>query len=287
MKHSVVVLGAGMIGTCTALQLALRGHAVTLVDRREPGRETSYGNAGLIQREAVEPYAFPRHLGTLARVAIKRGADVNYHFGALAGLARPLARYWAYSQPHRHALISQSYARLIEHSTLEHAPLIEQAGADDLVRRDGYRFVFRHADSLRQASDKARALEQSHGLRHTVLDPDALAAAEPALRTRLAGAIHWHDTWSVSDPGALVTRYADLFVKLGGTFAQGDAASLSPTASGWQVRTEDGTLDAEHAVVALGPWSDTLLRKLGYRYPLFIKRGYHRHYLGGEPPCLA
>ncbi|PKO66629.1 MAG: amino acid dehydrogenase [Betaproteobacteria bacterium HGW-Betaproteobacteria-16] len=288
MNHSsFVVLGAGMIGTCTALHLAMRGHAVTLVDRREPGRETSYGNAGLIQREAVEPYAFPRHLGTLARVALKRGADVNYHFGALAGLARPLARYWAYSQPHRHAVISQAYARLIEHSTLEHAPLIEQAGADDLVQRDGYRFVFRSADTLRQASDKARALEQSHGLRHTVLGSDALAAAEPALRTRLAGAIHWHDTWAVSDPGALVGRYADLFVKQGGRFAQGDAASLSPTASGWQVRTEEGTLDAEHAVVALGPWSDTLLRQLGYRYPLFIKRGYHRHYRGAEAPRLA
>ncbi|MDR7151782.1 D-amino-acid dehydrogenase [Hydrogenophaga palleronii] len=287
MTSSVLVLGAGMIGTCTALHLAMRGHAVTLVDRREPGRETSYGNAGLIQREAVEPYAFPRHLGTLARVALKRGADVNYHFGALAGLARPLARYWAYSQPHRHAVISQAYARLIEHSTLEHAPLIKQAGADDLVQRDGYRFVFRHADSMRQATSKARALEQSHGLRHTALDPDALAIAEPALRTRLAGAIHWHDTWSVSDPGALVGRYADLFLKLGGRFVQGDAASLSPTAGGWQVRTAEGALDAEHAVVALGPWSDTVLRQLDYRYPLFIKRGYHRHYRGGEPPRLA
>src|SRR5690606_31902443 len=70
-------------------------------------------------------------------------------------------------------------------------------------------------------------------------------------------------------------------------FVQGDAASLSSTASGWQVRTEEGTLDAEHAVVALGPWSDTLLRQLGYRYPLFIKRGYHRHYRGAEAPRLA
>src|SRR5690606_19326472 len=57
---SVLVLGGGMVGSCAALHLAQRGHAVTLIDRREPGRETSYGNAGIIQREAVEPYAFPR-----------------------------------------------------------------------------------------------------------------------------------------------------------------------------------------------------------------------------------
>ena len=57
MPAVVLVLGAGMVGTCTALQLARRGYAVALVDRRAPGRETSYGNAGIIQREAVEPYA--------------------------------------------------------------------------------------------------------------------------------------------------------------------------------------------------------------------------------------
>ncbi len=287
MTRHVVVLGAGMVGTCTALHLALRGHAVTLVDRREPGRETSYGNAGLIQREAVEPYPFPRSIATLARVALRRGADVNYHFGVLAGIARPLARYWAYSQPRRHALISQAHARLIEHSTLEHEPLIERAGATGLVQRDGYRFVFREAASLRLAADKARALERSHGLRHAVLDPDALAEAEPALRTRLAGAVHWLDTWSVADPGELVARYAALFARSGGTLVRGDATTLSPTSTGWRVRTEQGIVDAEHAVLALGPWSDGVLRSLGYRYPLFVKRGYHRHYRSADGPRLA
>jgi D-amino-acid dehydrogenase len=287
MKHEVLVLGAGMVGTCTALQLALRGHAVTLVDRREPGRETSYGNAGLIQREAVEPYPFPRSFAKLAQVALKRGADVNYHLGALAGIARPLARYWAHSQPARHAKIAQAYARLIEHSTREHEPLIDRAGANDLVRRDGYRFVFREASTLREGADKARALARSHGLQHAVLDADELARAEPALRTRMAGAIHWLDTWAVADPGELVTRYAALFERRGGRFVQGDAATLRATAGGWSVQTGQGTLEAEHAVLALGPWSDGVLRTLGYRYPLFVKRGYHRHYRSAQVPNLA
>ena len=55
MTSSILVLGAGMVGTCTALYLQQRGFDVTLVDRGAPGQETSLGNAGLIQREAVEP----------------------------------------------------------------------------------------------------------------------------------------------------------------------------------------------------------------------------------------
>ena len=48
MNSSILVLGAGMVGTCTALHLQQRGFDVTLVDRRSPGQETSMGNAGLI-----------------------------------------------------------------------------------------------------------------------------------------------------------------------------------------------------------------------------------------------
>ncbi|MBN9371027.1 MULTISPECIES: FAD-binding oxidoreductase [unclassified Hydrogenophaga] len=286
MADPVIVLGAGMVGVCTALHLRQRGHAVTLVDRRGPGRETSYGNAGIIQREAVEPYAFPRDWAMLARVALKRGADVNYHLGALPALAGPLGRYWWNSRPASHQRIARSYARLIEHCLSEHQALIERAGAQDLVRREGFRDAFREAGSMRQAVADARRVADGYGVRYAVLDSEALAQAEPALRRRLAGAIHWLDPWSVNDPGELVARYAALLRQSGGRVLRGDAGTLRQVGAGWRVGTDEGEIEAAHAVVALGPWSDGLLRPLGYRYPLFVKRGYHRHYSGGEPPRL-
>lgn len=283
-RREVLVLGAGMVGTCTALHLVQRGHAVTLVDRRDPGRETSYGNAGIIQREAVEPYAFPSDWTTLAQAALRRGAAIHYHLAALPALARPLLRYRANSRGARYAAIVQAYARLIEGATREHAPFIEQAGAGELVRREGYLAVFREAASFQAEAAHARQLATEHGLQVQVLDGEALARAEPVLKQRLAGALHWQDPWTVSDPGELVGRYAALFQRLGGRIVQGDATSLRQTATGWRVRTAAGELEAEQAVVALGPWSDALLRTLGYRFPLFVKRGYHRHYRGGGVP---
>lgn len=83
-----IVLGAGMIGTCTALHLQQRGFDVALVDRREPGQETSCGNAGLIQREAVEPYPFPRQWDKVLQAALGQGVDVHYHAAALARAER-------------------------------------------------------------------------------------------------------------------------------------------------------------------------------------------------------
>jgi len=281
MTQDILVLGAGMAGTCAALELRLRGHAVTLVDRRGPGQETSYGNAGLIQREAVEPYAFPRAWGAMARAALRRGLDISYHPGALlAGLPR-LGRYWHASAPASHQRITREYEPLVRHATREHQRYIAAAGADDLVRRDGFRFVYRSQAALAQAVARAEGLQREFGVTCDALDAAGIAHAEPALRQPLAGALHWLQPWSVQDPGALVERYAALFQRLGGRLLTGDAASLRQQGAGWRMDSSGGSVDAAQAVVALGPWAGRWTDALGYRFPLILKRGYHRHFQGG------
>lgn len=278
MGAPVLILGAGMVGTCTALHLQQRGFDVTLIDRRPPGQETSFGNAGLIQGESVEPYPFPRDPGFLLDVALGRGAEVHWHLRGLWQMAGPLLRYFRNSHPQAHAVATQHYSRLIAHAIAEHAPLIAAAGAEDLVVREGFRFGFRTARAFDEGVQRARALEAGFGVRHRVEDGAALAKAEPALRQTLAGAVHWLDPWAVRNPGALVQRYAALFVARGGRVLTGDAATLQHAGAAWSVQTDAGRVEAAQAVLALGPWADGLIRTLGYRFPLFLKRGYHQHY---------
>ena len=105
MSREILVLGAGMVGVSVAWHLQQRGHQVTLVDRREPGREASFGNAGLIQREAVFPYGFPRDLATLLRVLPNRETDIRYQISGMLNAAGPLFSYWRHSAPARYQQI--------------------------------------------------------------------------------------------------------------------------------------------------------------------------------------
>ena len=267
-----------MVGVSIALHLRRRGWDVTLLDRNGPGEGTSFGNAGLIQREAVFPFPFPRDVGKLARVAVNRAIDVAYHGDALPGLANSLLRYWRNSAKDRYATATAGHAALIVTCLDEHRDLAVEAGATDLLRPIGYLRLFNSAAGLDTGIEEAERAHREHGVNYRVLDPAALAETEPHLQAEKAGALHWTDPYSVSDPHALTTAYARLFQRLGGTVATGDATSLEHNGAGWQVQTEAGPVAAQHAVVALGMASGKLTGRLGWPAPLFGKRGYHVHF---------
>src|SRR2546425_12680032 len=100
-RTDAMVLGAGIVGTSVALQLAKKGLSVALVDRRGPGEETSYGNTGVIVGASVFPTAFPRNLKKLVQVALKRAPEANYHWRDLVKVAPWLISYFNWSTPEK------------------------------------------------------------------------------------------------------------------------------------------------------------------------------------------
>ncbi|MBO9454466.1 FAD-dependent oxidoreductase [Paracoccus sp. R12_1] len=276
----VLVLGAGMVGVSTALALQSRGHDVTIIDRNSPGRETSYGNAGLIQTEAVEPYAMPLAPGALMQIAMGRGYDVKWN---IPGLLSQAGAVWAYawnSLPAAHRRASRTWGKLIRQSTERHGPLIQAAGADNIIRRDGYIEIHRTPKKMDQARKSVERFLTEFGVEAKILDGKQLRALEPSIKVEVEGATHWSDSWNCSDPGGLVARYAALFERQGGRIINGDAGDLHRKGAAWVADEAEG----EHAVVALGPWSPMMLGRFGLKVPMVYKRGYHRHYHMDAPP---
>jgi D-amino-acid dehydrogenase len=278
MKSDAVVLGAGIVGISIALHLQARGRSVALVDRRGAAEETSFGNAGLIQREGVVPYGFPHDFGALLRYGMNRTIDAHYHPSALPELVPFLWKYWKHSRRERHAQIARQYSHLIEHCVTEHEALAAQAGAQDLLRRRGWMRVFRTGRERDLRFAEAERWRAEFGINFSALNQQEIQDKEPHLAPVLVGALHWTDPVSVVDPQGLALAYLKLFESRGGRFLQGNAASLRQDQDNWTVRTVEGNVEAAAAVVALGPWADVVTRPLGYDLPLAVKRGYHMHY---------
>ena len=285
MSKHTIVLGAGMVGVSVAWHLARRGRKVLLIDRREPGLETSFGNAGIIQREAFAPYPFPRDFKTILTVLPNRRIDIRYRPTGMVKAVGPLFQYWLNSFPERYRRIVPEYASIISMSTDEHDPMIQAAGAEDLVQKEGWLQLFRTRAGMAEGLEHGEE-SSSYGVQWDALDRPALEAIQPGLSTAIIGAIHWQNSWTVASPGELVSRFANHAKTLGAEFQQGKLQSMQQQGEGWQVSTDQGNFEAEEVVVALGPWSQEHLAPLGYNFPLFVKRGYHMHYHQPEPQRL-
>jgi D-amino-acid dehydrogenase len=273
-----LVLGAGIVGVSVAVHLQKRGRATVLVDRRAAAEETSFGNAGLVQREGVYPYGFPHDFGALFRYGLNRTIDAHYHPSAIPKLAPFLWKYWHHSRPARHREIAHLYAKLIEHCLTEHEALASEAGSMELFRRTGWMKVFRTERERDLRFAEAERWRNEFGINFSPLDQKRIQEKEPHLAPVLVGALHWTDPLAAVDPQAVALAYLQLFRKLGGRLVQGNASSLEADGSQWKVRTAEGAVTAKEAVVALGPWAEVVTRSLGYDLPLAVKRGYHMHY---------
>ncbi len=276
-ETDVIVLGAGIVGLGIALKLQEKSRGVTLVDREEAGSQTSFGNAGIIERASFLPYAFPREVGILLQYALNARTDAHYHWNALLTVAPWLARYWWNSAPSRYQKAVAGARPLIENCLSEHEPLIAAAGAEHLIRRTGWLKAYRSEAKAREAISDAEKL-RAFGVTADILDKAQLAEREPHLADGVAGAVHYKDPANVSDPQALSLAYRALFEKRGGVYVQGDARSLAADGTGWRVMTAAGSVLAKDVVLALGPWAQEFVKSFGYDLPMGVKRGYHMHY---------
>lgn len=277
MPHvDVMVLGAGIVGTSAALQLAKRGLTVALVDRRGPGEETSYGNGGVIVEHTVFPFPIPRRKA-LMRIALRRAGAASYHFSHLPTLLPWLRTYKAFSTPEKMLAFADNMRPLFSRSRGEHEVLMAEAGAGDLVSTNGYIKGYRNISTF-EALQRDLDATAAAGLEFKILDTAQTVALEPDMAPLFQRAVFWPHTMTILNPLRLTRAYVQRFTDIGGKFFTADASRLRRADGRWHLNGAGEPLSADAAVLTLGPWTPDVLAPLGVKLPLMVKRGYSRHY---------
>ena len=271
----IAVLGAGIVGLCTALYLRRDGHDVVVIDRDAPGRGASFGNAGLLQVEGCVPLATPGVLRRAPGMLLDREGPLVVRWGYLPRIAPWLLRFAAAARPQTVERISASLAALLDRALAAYAPLVDAAGAHDLLRPSGVLFAYR-TDAAYRAAQRDHALRRRRGVRLEELGRDEIRQFEPALTPEVKRAVFAPDCMTVDDPLALTSRFADSFLRGGGVLLREEVTDIETGVDGVRrVVTGAGGHDVDRLVVAAGAFSRPWAAKLGAPAPLDTERGYH------------
>src|SRR6476620_1800075 len=275
-KTDVAVLGAGIVGVSAAYAARQRGMSVVLVDRREPGSETSYGNAGILSSGSISPLNNPSLWSALPKYLTNRNAALRWNVGWAMRNPDWVIRFLANATESRLRPRATALHGLIGASLKLHREWIVKAGAAARIRGTGWLKAWR-SDAVASAKLE-QALLAEYGIESQLLDRQDISALEPNIvPVYKVGLLHTQ-TASVDSPGNVVNAYAKMFASAGGDVRQADVNAIVPDGDRWRVALAGGEISARHVVVALGPWSADILRPLGYRVPLAFERGYHREF---------
>lgn len=277
LSQRIVVCGAGIVGICSAIHLLKCGYQVSLLDRRGPAQETSFGNAGVISRGSVFPSAAPGLWKKIPGYLSNRHIEARVHYRYLPTLSPWGIRVLRNARQTPYQANIRALNILVAACLDEHKILMKASGALDYLRENGWLKLYRQVETFEQSAVEQSQLSEC-GIPFDRVSASDLSSMEPSLSGVFTGGLLINNTASVSSPGAVGQRYADYFVSLGGEIVIDEITNLQQRSSGWLVQARHQKIQCDHVLVAMGAWSKPLLEGMGYSVPLAIERGYHMHY---------
>ncbi len=271
-----VVIGAGIVGTSCGWFLAREGHEVILLDPREPGTGTSFGNAGVLSVESCLPLARLSLLRAAPAMLLDPEAPFRLRLRHLPTLLPWLLRYVLAARPKRARRIGERLFALVGRADAAHDLVIAECGLAGLLRPTGWLKVARDAHRFAAATAEEREALDRFGLPYRILDREELLALEPALAPEVCRALWLTADRQVSSPLAYTRGILRDLEARGGRWLQGRATGFRRAGDRLAgVVTETGELEADLVVLAAGVFSRGLAAGAGIRVPLEAERGYH------------
>ncbi|WP_121067580.1 NAD(P)/FAD-dependent oxidoreductase [Chachezhania antarctica] len=270
------IIGTGIVGAATAGWLQRDGHSVTFFDPNEAGEACSFGNAGSLSPSAVLPVGMPGMWKKVPKWLLDPDGPLVIRAHYLPTVLPWLMQFLRHSNEREVTRIATALRGLLSPVFDSYMPLLQRAGASDLVRRDGCLYVYSSRESADRWSWGAN-LRRSLGVEMQELEAEALFDLEPDLRGSFGFGQFAPENGATPDPSALVKAIYGQAIADGAGHIRARVTGFDRKADRIAALTlDDGSRhEVDGVVIAAGAWSGQLTRMLGTRVPLESQRGYH------------
>ncbi|MGA1799059.1 FAD-dependent oxidoreductase [Sphingomonas sp. 4RDLI-65] len=265
---TIGIVGGGVVGLSCAAALLDRGYGVSVFERDTDYNAASWGNAGHIAVEQVEPLASPAALRSVPKRLFSAGGALALPLSMAAQWLPFAARLIAASTPAKFIAGTAALTPLLAGAMPAWRDLVRALDATDLLREDGNIVIWDSAASARTGRQRWS---------QTAIGTARIVDAEPELLDRLGfladpvgGAIRFTGSGQITDLRQLATTLEAAVEARGGQIVR-QAARLVEDADRILIPNHD----VDQVLVTAGVRSRALLEPLGYRVPMIAERGYH------------
>ncbi|AVH27301.1 NAD(P)/FAD-dependent oxidoreductase [Vibrio diabolicus] len=273
-EPTVAVVGAGVVGLCTALEAQRHGFQVTLFDKGLPGEGASFGNAGYLATELIDPLATKKTLAAAPRMWMDPKGPLALPWKYLPQALPWLARFVRSASSARVEASRQALYQLNQAAVPAWQRCLVDIGAEEYLVPSGYLLVWESENKLDEAKTHAAYLAQ-WDIESVLLQGAQLREKEPELAETVSHALFFPNACRVKDPYLLSKQLFAVFQARGGCFEQTEVSEILPQENAVGVVTATSQSRFEYVVLCTGAWGKPLLEQTGISVPLEAERGYH------------
>jgi D-amino-acid dehydrogenase len=270
----IAVIGAGIVGICSAYFLQKSGFKVTLVDHNEPGSMTSSGHACTFADYACVPVNSPTIFKDFPAMVLRQDGPLAMNFAYMIKNLPWAISFLKNCSRDKVEYIASSLAGFLKHSRLSYDQLFKEIDVSQYINNNETLYLYK-TEKEYQAARYSIDLRKRNGVNIRELNAAEINDLEPNIAPVYYCGLIFEGSRHTTSPVKVSKKIFESFLHKGGSFLNKKITTIDNTPNGITIISESNTFDFDNIIISAGAWSNELALMIGDRFPLDTERGYH------------
>ena len=273
MKN-IAVVGAGIVGICSAYFLKKSGFQVTLIDKEKPGTMTSFGHACSFADYANVPVNYPGLLWDIPSMLLRKDGPLAVDFFYIIKNLPWAINFLKNCRKEKVDEIATSLTNLLKHSQLSYDEIFKHVNVKEFISHEENLYLFDTKKSF-ENYEYANIIRKNNNVKVRNLNKDEVKELEPNIADVYYSGQVFTGSRHTTNPLAISNKIFDKFIELGGIYINQHVKNLIQNEKNIELLMEDKKIKFDKIIICAGAWSNQIANMLGDKFPLDTERGYH------------
>ncbi len=273
MKN-IAVVGAGIVGICSAYFLKKSGFQVTLIDKEKPGTMTSFGHACSFADYANVPVNYPGLLWDIPSMLLRKDGPLAVDFFYIIKNLPWAINFLKNCRKEKVDEIATSLTNLLKHSQLSYDEIFKDVNVKEFISHEENLYLFDTKKSF-ENYEYANNIRKKNNVKVRNLNKDEVKELEPNIADVYYAGQVFTGSRHTTNPLAISNKIFDKFIELGGMYINQNVKNLIQNEKNIELFMEDKKIKFDKIIICAGAWSNQIANMLGDKFPLDTERGYH------------
>ena len=271
---SIAVIGAGIVGICSAYFLKKSGFSVTLIDREDPGTMTSFGHACSFADYANVPVNYPGLIWDVPKMLLKKDGPLAIDFFYILKNLPWALSFLKNCKKEKVDEIASSLTNLLKHSQISYDEIFKEVNVQEFISHEENLYLFDTKKSLLDY-EYANIIRKNNRVKVRNLNKEEVKELEPNIADVYYAGQLFTGSRHTTNPLAISIKIFDKFLELGGIYIKQNVTNLIQKENSIDLYLGDKKNNFDKIIVCAGAWSNQIANMIGENFPLDTERGYH------------